>query len=174
MIRSADKFTMPRRYELISSVIRNNILSGRLPPGFVLLEGPIASLTQSSRAPVQAALRILEKERLVRRFPGRGYLVAPDGAEVEPLRGDIRELDLQISGEIDEALQNRGTWEMVYDTVEEHQAGPAPRVPVGGRAMRLARDVAQAALKGHWVHVACRLSYAAGWLWQSLGRSKTC
>jgi len=64
--------------------------------------------------------------------------------------------------------------EWVYDTVEEHQAGPAPRVPVGGRALRLARGVAQAAMKGHWVHVACRLSYAAGWLWQSLGRSKTC
>jgi DNA-binding GntR family transcriptional regulator len=119
MTRAADKFTMPRRYELISSVIRNNILNGRLPPGFVLLEGPIASLTQSSRAPVQAALRILEQERLVRRFPGRGYLVARDGEAVEPLRRDIRELDLQIPGEIDEALQNRGTWEMVYDTVEE-------------------------------------------------------
>jgi DNA-binding GntR family transcriptional regulator len=57
----ADRFTMPRRYELIGRVIRDNIASGRLPPGFVLLEGPIANLTQSSRAPVQAALRILEK-----------------------------------------------------------------------------------------------------------------
>ena len=77
MTRAVDKFTMPKRYDLISSVIRNNILSGRLPPGFVLLEGPIANLTQSSRAPVQAALRILEKERLVRRFQGRGYLGRP-------------------------------------------------------------------------------------------------
>ena len=119
MTRAVDKFTMPKRYDLISSVIRNNILSGRLPPGFVLLEGPIANLTQSSRAPVQAALRILEKERLVRRFHGRGYLVARDGEQVEPLRRDIREIDLQISGEIDEALQNRGMWEMVYDTVED-------------------------------------------------------
>ena len=119
MTRAVDKFTMPKRYDLISSVIRNNILSGRLPPGFVLLEGPIANLTQSSRAPVQAALRILEKERLVRRFQGRGYLVARDGEQVEPLRRDIREIDLQISGEIDEALQNRGLWEMVYDTVED-------------------------------------------------------
>ncbi|NMA29090.1 MAG: hypothetical protein GX934_15150, partial [Burkholderiales bacterium] len=64
--------------------------------------------------------------------------------------------------------------EWVYDTLEEHGAGPAPRVPVGGRALRLARGVVQAALKGHWVHVACRLSYAAGWLWQSLGRSGAC
>jgi DNA-binding GntR family transcriptional regulator len=119
MNRAGDKFAMPRRYELISSVIRSNILSGRLPPGFVLLEGPIANLTQSSRAPVQAALRILEQERLVRRFQGRGYLVARDDQQVEPLRRDIKDVDLEISGEIDEALQNRGTWEMVYDTVED-------------------------------------------------------
>jgi DNA-binding GntR family transcriptional regulator len=39
-------------------------------------------------------------------------------ASVRPLRGDIRALDLQISGEIDEALQSRGTWELVYDRVE--------------------------------------------------------
>lgn len=115
----ADRFTMPRRYELIGRVIRDNIASGRLPAGFVLLEGPIANLTQSSRAPVQAALRILEKERLIRRFQGRGYLVAPTGEAVEPLRRDIREVELVIPPEIDEALQNRGTWERVYDSVEE-------------------------------------------------------
>ncbi len=64
--------------------------------------------------------------------------------------------------------------EWVYDTVEEHSAGPAPRVPVCGRALRLGRGVIGSALRGHWVYVACRLSYAAGWLWQSLGRSQAC
>ena len=63
--------------------------------------------------------------------------------------------------------------EWVYDTLEEHGEGPAPRVPVGGRALRLATGVLKAARQGHWVYVACRLSYAAGWLWQSLGRAGT-
>lgn len=113
---------MQKRYELIAGVLRLNIMLGRLPEGFVLIEGPIAELMQSSRAPVQAALRILEAENLVHRFAGRGFLVGAGTASVKPLRGDIRALDLQISGEIDEALQSRGTWELVYDRVEAEVA----------------------------------------------------
>jgi DNA-binding GntR family transcriptional regulator len=110
------KVTMQKRYALISDVLRNNMRTGRLPQGFVLLEGPIADVMQSSRAPVQMALRILEEEKLISRFDGRGFVV---GKSQYPVRGEIRDLDLQISGEIDEALQSRGTWELVYDQVEE-------------------------------------------------------
>ncbi len=111
------KQTMQKRYELVCDVLRANIKTGRLPPGFVLLEGPIADLMQSSRAPVQMALKILEEEGVVHRFPGRGFVVA--GSIAEPLRQDIRELDLHISDEVDDALQSRGMWELVYDQVEE-------------------------------------------------------
>jgi DNA-binding GntR family transcriptional regulator len=107
-----------RRYELVAQVLRANIASGKLPPGLVLLEGPIAALTRTSRAPVQAALRILEDEKLVRRFEGRGYLVARPGQKVEPLRRDIGELGVLVSDDIESALQNRGLWEQVYDEVE--------------------------------------------------------
>ena len=110
---------MQTRYELISRVLRNNIQGGHLPSGLVLLEGPIADLMQSSRAPVHMALRILEEEGLVQRFAGRGFIVARSGEQVEPRRQDIRKLELQISGEINEALQSRGMWELVYDQVEE-------------------------------------------------------
>ena len=111
------KQTMQKRYELVCDVLRANIKTGRLPPGFVLLEGQIADLMQSSRAPVQMALKILEEEGAVKRFPGRGFVVA--GSSAEPFRQNIRELDLHISDEIDEALQSRGMWELVYDQVEE-------------------------------------------------------
>lgn len=84
----------------------------------MLLEGPIAALMKTSRAPVQAALRILEDENLIHRFEGRGYLVGRAGSGVEPLRRDIAQLGLRISDEIDSALQNRGLWEQVYDDVE--------------------------------------------------------
>ena len=107
-----------RRYDLIATALRANIASGRLPQGLVLLEGPIAALMQTSRAPVQAALRILEQENLVHRFGGRGYLIGRLGVAIEPLRLDIRTLELNISAEIDEALQNRGLWERAYDDVE--------------------------------------------------------
>jgi DNA-binding GntR family transcriptional regulator len=113
-----EKPSTQKRYELISRVLRNNIHSGRLPEGFVLLEGPIAELMQSSRAPVQMALKMLEVEKLIQRFDGRGFLVGQGAATINPKRIDIRTLDLHVSDEIDEALQSRSMWEQVYDQVE--------------------------------------------------------
>src|ERR1700674_350406 len=107
-----------KRYELVASVLRSNITSGRLQAGLVLLEGPIASLMKTSRAPVQAALRILEEEKLIRRFGGGGYLVGRPEVSVAAVRRDIGKLGLRIPNEIDAALQNRGLWEVVYEEVE--------------------------------------------------------
>jgi DNA-binding GntR family transcriptional regulator len=115
----SEKPSTQKRYELICRVLRNNIQSGRLAEGFVLLEGPIAELMQSSRAPVQMALKILEQEKLIQRFDGRGFLVGQGVASVQPKRIDIRLLDLHVSDEIDEALQSRSMWELVYNQVEE-------------------------------------------------------
>lgn len=121
MIRSANPLAQEPRYDLIARVLRDNIQAGTLPEGFVLLEGPIATVMQTSRVPVQTALRQLLDEGLVQRFDGRGYLVG--GAEgVQPIRRDIRELDLTIPPDVDEALQTRGTWRHVYDEVEEEVA----------------------------------------------------
>ena len=114
-----EKPATQKRYELISRVLRNNIQSGHLPEGFVLLEGPIAELMQSSRAPVQMALKMLEEEKLIQRFDGRGFLVGQGAAAINPKRIDIRTLDLHVTDEIDEALQSRSMWEQVYDQVEE-------------------------------------------------------
>lgn len=107
-----------KRYKLVAAALRTNIVGGRLSPGLVLLEGPIAALMKTSRAPVQAALRILEEEGLIRRFDGRGYLVGAPNSKNEPIRRDLAKLGLRISNEIDNALQNRGLWERVYDEVE--------------------------------------------------------
>ncbi|MDQ0472183.1 GntR family transcriptional regulator [Labrys wisconsinensis] len=107
-----------RRYEIVEDVLRANIRSGRLPEGLVLLEGPIADIFQTSRAPVQRALLRLEAEQLVRRFKGRGYLVGPPGRPVAPLRTDIKALGLVLPRAIDEALQSRSTWERIYESIE--------------------------------------------------------
>lgn len=122
MIRSANPLAQEPRYELIARVLRDNILTGTLPTGFVLLEGPIATVMQTSRVPVQTALRQLLEEGLIRRFDGRGYLVGPEGSDTAPVRRDIRELDLTILPLVDDALQTRGTWRHVYDAVEEEVA----------------------------------------------------
>jgi DNA-binding GntR family transcriptional regulator len=105
-----------KRYELVERVLRANMAGGRLPKGLVLLEAPIAEILQTSRAPVQKALRILEEKALVKRFEGRGYLVG--GGEPRPLRTDIRELGLAVPDEVDLALQSRGSWERIALAVE--------------------------------------------------------
>ena len=122
MARSNKPISQEPRYELIAQVLRSNIFSGVLPEGLVLLEGPIAGLMQTSRVPVQAALRMLSAEGLVERFDGRGYLVAASGKDILPLRRDISEFNLDISQQVDAALQTRGTWKHFYDEVEEQVA----------------------------------------------------
>ena len=82
MTRPDKPLSQEPRYELITLVLRSNIISGVLPEGLVLLEGPIAALMQTSRMPVQAALRRLAAEGLVHRFDGRGYLVGAAGTPV--------------------------------------------------------------------------------------------
>jgi DNA-binding GntR family transcriptional regulator len=110
-----------KRYELVERVLRDNIESGRLPVGLVLLEGPIAELLQTSRAPVQKALQLLEADGLVRRFEGRGFLVWGAGQEAapEPRRLDLRRLGLAVPEDVDEALQSRGSWERITMAVED-------------------------------------------------------
>lgn len=112
-----------RRYEIAEDVLRTNIAEGVLPPGLVLLEGPIAEILQTSRAPVQRALQTLEAEGLVHRFKGRGYLVGPGDEMLEPNRTDIKTLGLTIPQYADEVLQNRASWERIYNTVERDVAG---------------------------------------------------
>ena len=122
MIRAVNPLAQEPRYELIGRVLRENILSGVLPQGFVLLEGPIAAVMQTSRVPVQSALRQLLDEGLIHRFDGRGYLVGREGSATVPIRRHIRDLALDILHLVDEALQTRGTWRHVYDKVEEEVA----------------------------------------------------
>jgi DNA-binding GntR family transcriptional regulator len=122
MIRNAPGQTA-RRYEIAEHILRDNIVSGLLPAGLVLLEGPIADILQTSRAPVQRALLKLEADGLVHRFSGRGFLVGPGNADVTPNRTDIKSFGLFIARHADEALQNRSSWERIYNTVEHDVAG---------------------------------------------------
>ena len=111
-----------KRHELVERVLRSNIADGHLPRGLVLLEAPVALLLQTSRAPVQKALQHLERDGLVHRFSGRGFLVGNGGIAAKPLRADLRQLGLRVPGEVDEALQSRGSWERIAIEVERNVA----------------------------------------------------
>jgi DNA-binding GntR family transcriptional regulator len=105
-------------YHRVEGILRENILGGRLPPGFVLLEMPFAEMLRTSRAPVQRALRMLEAEGLVHRFDGRGYLVGPARDDTVPLRRDIRDFDLILPDVAETAERGRASWERIYSEVE--------------------------------------------------------
>lgn len=96
-------------YLAIAENLRENIADGSLAPGTVLLEGPIAGLFGSSRAPVKQALAILEDEGVVRRFAGRG-LVVPGG---EPRRIKLTPEAIGLKGEAS-ALVKSFAWETFY------------------------------------------------------------
>ncbi len=84
----ADKQTTAQ--DLVLSTMREDILSGALPPGTRLRQEKLAARFGTSRIPIRDALRALEYEGLVRSSPYRGFTVtqldADDIEEVYDLR----------------------------------------------------------------------------------------
>jgi|SRR5579872_2458669 len=105
-------------YELVRDEIARNIEVGKLRPGIVLLEGPIATLLGVSRWPVKRALELLADEGLIRRFRGRGYLVGGAGEDAAPLRVNLLALGLDVSGVIQDYAQ-RAAWQKIYGEAAE-------------------------------------------------------
>jgi len=101
----------------VAQQLRQAILGGRLEPGQRIVEHEIAAAMQMSRGPVRDALKILENERLVIRYPYRGAFVAllslRDAQEIYSLREaletlalvfGIREATTQQIDELDEKV----------------------------------------------------------------------
>jgi putative spermidine/putrescine transport system substrate-binding protein len=109
----------PKAYfEIVRNELVRNIANGKLSPGIVLLEGPIATLLGVSRGPVKRALERLAEDGLIRRFEGRGYLVGPPGGDHTPRRENLLTLDLDVSGIIQDYAQ-RAAWQKIYGDVAE-------------------------------------------------------
>ncbi len=77
----------------VASVIREEILSGRLRPGERLVEVTLASTLGVSRAPVREAIKLLRAEGLVTEEPNRGACVISldldDVREIYDLRAGL-------------------------------------------------------------------------------------
>ena len=87
------------RYAMIHQVLRDAIVNGTARHGLVLLEAPLAELFGTSRVPVRKALDLLHAEGLICRFNGRGYLINPEGLDLEPLlRAARRAVQLVLNG----------------------------------------------------------------------------
>src|SRR5947209_18816817 len=62
--------------EKVADQLREAILSGQIRPDQHIVELDVVNATKISRGPVRDALRILENEHLVVRYPRRGTFVS--------------------------------------------------------------------------------------------------
>lgn len=69
--------TQPGLVQQVQDAILSEIASGKLPPGSRIIQEQIAQELGVSRQPVQQALVVLRKLRVLCDAPGRGLLVAP-------------------------------------------------------------------------------------------------
>ncbi|MGV6874789.1 GntR family transcriptional regulator [Pseudochelatococcus sp. B33] len=75
-------------YRVYASRILAAIEDGRFEPGLVLLEGRLSAIFETSRATIRKALNDIADQGGIRRFDGRGFVVA-GGGDVEPIRRPI-------------------------------------------------------------------------------------
>ena len=73
-------------YELVRDDLARNIVSGKLRPGMVLLEGPIATLLGVSRGPVQRALELLAGKTTSASLSALRQSASPISSAVRPRR----------------------------------------------------------------------------------------
>lgn len=114
---AATEETGSARYEVIRQLLHNVLIQKRVPQGLVLLEGPLAQLFGTSRVPVRRALSLLHEEGLIARFEGRGFIVAKEAEEVEPMRAGLTRELLGLD-EQDALVDTRSTGEKVLDNLQ--------------------------------------------------------
>ncbi|HVE09985.1 MAG TPA: GntR family transcriptional regulator [Paraburkholderia sp.] len=106
------------RYRLIHDQLKSAIAHGRITPGLVLLEGPVARIFGTSREPVRKAFEMLHAGGLLHTFDGRGYLAArPDGSAAAPVRMPLSEAALGFA-EPPQPLDTRSHSERIYEQLE--------------------------------------------------------
>jgi len=94
-------------------LVRNNIKSGRLPPGTPLTEYGLSQELSLSRMPVGRALQRLEEEGLLGRDGARGYVVV--GA---PRRSGRDRPELEIPEDALDLVRGRSEWQKIWDRVQ--------------------------------------------------------
>lgn len=105
--------TAPRLYERAHAILGERISDGAIPAGSVLLESHVAAQFGISRAPARQALARLERDGLVRRSEGHGFVVRARGGRAAPPaggRGPILDEPMR--------LESAASWARIYGEVE--------------------------------------------------------
>ena len=117
------------RYDTMESIdaelatkIRNDILHGAYAEGERLSEAKLCDTHQVSRTPIRLALRILERESLVRRSDGRGYFVqsptVSDIIQAVQVRGHLESLAIRLMAQSPDRHKHLQQMADAIDTIE--------------------------------------------------------
>lgn len=104
-------------YQIVREMLADNIASGNLPAGTLLLASVVADRLQVSRPPVKRALELLIGDGIISEGPERGYVVGQAGSFKKIIRTNLHGLALDLPAEL---AENRGqpSWERIYDETE--------------------------------------------------------
>jgi DNA-binding GntR family transcriptional regulator len=111
----ADTMRAAPRYARFSDILERSIRKGLLGAGVVLLEGPIAQIFGSSRAPVRQALQHLHRRGMVNRFEGRGFVVGSAKSPIRRVELSPAMFDINVD---QQNLRRFLAWEEIYESVE--------------------------------------------------------
>ena len=100
-------------HAMVGRLLRDNIESGRLPPGTPLTEYGLAQELSLSRVPVGRALLRLEEEGLLARDGARGYVVG--GA---PRLSGRERPELDIPEDALDLVRGLSEWRKIWDRVQ--------------------------------------------------------
>ncbi len=156
--------------EIARSAIETLSAEGALPKGAVLLEGPIADRLGMSRAPVRTALQNMEKDGMVHRFDGRGYVLGDAADAGRPVRVNLREIawpdvsehptqrrDKMASDTVLDNLQDAITGIIAFGRFRISEAALAANFNVSRAVARealfhlLKRGLVEKDLRSHWI-----------------------
>lgn len=94
------RIDQPSLVQLAADAIRDMILSGELVPGERLVEDRLTQLLGISRPPLREAMRLLEREGLIRSVPRRGSVVTAltqaDIREISSLRSTLEVMAIEL------------------------------------------------------------------------------
>ncbi len=96
--------------DAIYAELKEQILSGVIPPSTVLSQNDLARQYDVSRSPVRDALKLLEQEHLVQLVPKVGALVKPDDYSDAI---EVTEVRCILEGYVARRLAHRATYEDV-------------------------------------------------------------
>ena len=107
----------------IAARIRQDIILGNYEPGERLSEAQLCETHKVSRTPVRLALRLLERERVIRKGEGRGYLVqsptVEDIIQAVEVRGHLESLAARLMAQHPDRMNHLAEMATAIEKIEE-------------------------------------------------------